>query len=87
MTKDDLLSDFIACAEIVAQQPEPSDEVGRAWHGLCVKAVGMNAGKPSIAADIPSPCWCCDMWDFLWPAQREAFESENHILWQAVNEQ
>ena len=86
MTKDDLLSDFIACANVVAEQPEPSDAVGKAWYNLCIKAIGMNISKPSIVDEIPSPCWCCDMWDFLWPHEKEAFEAENHILWQAVTD-
>jgi hypothetical protein len=48
-------------------------------------AVAMNDGAPSIADEVSCACWCCDMWDFLWPNEREQFTSANHILWQAVN--
>lgn len=85
MTKDDLLSDFIACAEIVFNEPEPTDTVGKLWHGLCVRALSINSNRPDIADPLPSYAWCSDMWEFLWPNEREAFEAESHILYQAVN--
>lgn len=86
MTKDDLISNFIANASIVANGPVPDDEIGDLWYNLCVRAVAMHDSRPSIADELPSSCWCCDIWEFLWPEQREAFQEQNHILWQAVQE-
>ena len=85
MTPEDLLDDFIGSAHTVIDLGEPEDTVGVLWYRLCVRAVAMNDGAPSIADEVSCACWCRDMWDFLWPDERQAFIAEDHILWQAVD--
>jgi hypothetical protein len=84
MTKDDLLSDFLACVEQVAASPTPEDAVGQIWHRLCVQAASRFCIAHAFYETLNCGCLCCDTWDYLWPDEREQFQAENHILWQAV---